>query len=99
MDKVLVACRAGVGSSLMLKVKLNEVKDEENWPIQVEHTSLDELDSFDGKVVVCLSDVAEELNKSGNYTDKEIVGIKSIINKDEIKTKVGDALKKAGIIK
>ena len=33
MDKVLVACRAGVGSSLMLKVKLNEVKNEQNWPI------------------------------------------------------------------
>ena len=99
MDKVLVACRAGVGSSLMLKVKLNEVKNEQNWPIQVEHTSLDELDSFDGKVVVCLSDVAEELNKSGNYKDKEIIGIKSIINKNEIATKVGEALKEANIIK
>lgn len=99
MKKVLVACRAGVGSSLMLKVKLNEVKNEENWPIQVEHTSLDELDSFDGKVVVCLSDVAEELTKSGNYADKKIVGIKSIINKNEIKTKVGKALEEAEIIK
>lgn len=99
MEKVLVACRAGVGSSLMLKVKLNEVKDEENWPIQVEHTSLDELDSFDGKVVVCLSDVAEELKKTGNYKDKQIIGIKSIINKDEIKSKVGEGLRNAGIIK
>lgn len=99
MDKVLVACRAGVGSSLMLKVKLNEVKNEQNWPIEVEHTSLDELDSFDGKVVVCLSDVADELNKSGIYKDKEIVGIKSIINKNEIESKVGEALKKADIIK
>lgn len=99
MEKVLVACRAGVGSSLMLKVKLNEVKDEENWPIQVEHTSLDEVDSFDGKVIVCLSDVAEELRNSGNYPDKEIVGIKSIINKNEIETSVGEALKKVGVIK
>lgn len=99
MDKVLVACRAGVGSSLMLKVKLNEVKNEQNWPIEVEHTSLDELDSFDGKVVVCLSDVADELNKSGIYKDKEIVGIKNIINKNEIESKVGEALKKADIIK
>lgn len=99
MEKVLVACRAGVGSSLMLKVKLNEVKDEEKWPIQVEHSSLDELDSFDGRVVVCLSDVADELKNSGNYKDKQIVGIKSIINKEEIKNKVGDALKKVGAIK
>lgn len=40
MEKVLVACRAGVGSSLMLKVKLNEVKNEENWPIQVKLSNL-----------------------------------------------------------
>lgn len=98
MEKVLVACRAGVGSSLMLKVKMNEVKTEQNWPIEIEHSSLDELDSFDGKVIVCLSDVADELETSGNYQDKEIVGIKNIIDKDEIKEKLGSALEKVNAI-
>lgn len=98
MTKVLVACRAGVGSSLMLKVKMNEVKNEENWPIEIEHSSLDELDSFDGPVVVCLSDVADELEESGNYKNKEIVGIHNIIDKNEIKSSLGAALKKAGVI-
>lgn len=98
MEKVLVACRAGVGSSLMLKVKMNEVKTEQNWPIEIEHSSLDELDSFDGKVIVCLSDVADELEASGNYQDKAIVGIKNIIDKDEIKEKLGSALEKVNAI-
>lgn len=98
MNKILVACRAGVGSSLMLKVKINEVKDEENWPIEVEHSSLDELDSFDGKVIMCLSDVAEELQNSGQYNDKVIVGITNIVDKNEIKNKLGEALKKVSII-
>ena len=64
MVKVLVACRAGVGSSLMLKIKLNEVISEHKWNLEVIHSSLDELSSFDGPIVVTLSDVAEELKES-----------------------------------
>lgn len=45
MVKVLVACRAGVGSSLMLKIKLNEVISEHKWNLEVIHSSLDELSS------------------------------------------------------
>ena len=41
MIKALVACRAGVGSSLMLKIKLNEVIKENAFPIALEHSSLD----------------------------------------------------------
>lgn len=41
MYKALVACRAGVGSSLMLKIKVIEVIKANNIPIEVEHSSLD----------------------------------------------------------
>lgn len=91
MVKALVACRAGVGSSLMLKIKLNEVISEHDLPVQVEHSSLDGLPSFDGPVVIALSDVAEELQEQG--IDKVVVGIKNILDKDEIYTKLSDALK------
>lgn len=90
MIKVLVACRAGVGSSLMLKIKLNEVIAENDYPITVEHSSLDELEGFDGPIVVTLSDVATELKDRG--IRKEIVGINNILDKDEIKNKIQLAL-------
>ncbi|CAJ1192818.1 hypothetical protein FD33_GL000592 [Companilactobacillus paralimentarius DSM 13238 = JCM 10415] len=91
MVKALVACRAGVGSSLMLKIKLNEVISEHDLPVQVEHSSLDGLPSFDGPIVIALSDVAEELQEQG--IDKVIVGIKNILDKNEIYAKLSDALK------
>lgn len=91
MVKALVACRAGVGSSLMLKIKLNEVISEHDLPVQVEHSSLDGLPSFDGPIVIALSDVAEELQEQG--INKVVVGIKNILDKDEIYTKLSDALK------
>ena len=68
MVKVLVACRAGVGSSLMLKIKLNEVISEHKWNLEVIHSSLDELSSFDGPIVVTLSDVRNLLDKNEIYT-------------------------------
>ncbi|ONG02664.1 PTS ascorbate transporter subunit IIB [Lacticaseibacillus rhamnosus] len=95
MVKVLVACRAGVGSSLMLKIKLNEVISEHKWNLEVIHSSLDELSSFDGPIVVTLSDVAEELKKEGIH--KEIVGIRNLLDKNEIYTKVSKALQDVGV--
>ena len=94
MVKVLVACRAGVGSSLMLKIKLNEVISEHKWNLEVIHSSLDELSSFDGPIVVTLSDVAEELKEEGIH--KEIVGIRNL-DKNEIYTKVSKALQDVGV--
>lgn len=90
MVKALVACRAGVGSSLMLKIKLNEVISEHDLPVQVEHSSLDGLPGFDGPIVIALSDVAGELQDQG--IDKVVVGIKNILDKDEIYTKLSAAL-------
>lgn len=84
MYKVLVACRAGVGSSLMLKIKTQQVIKENNFPIEVEHGSLDALNGFNGDAVVTLIDVAEELQKTGLKIG--IIGIHNIVDRNEIKT-------------
>lgn len=90
MHKALVACRAGVGSSLMLKIKVNEVVKENNLSLVVEHSSLDGLTGFDGDMVITLIDVAQELlEKKVPY---KVIGIKNIIDKNEIKTKLLEAL-------
>lgn len=91
MHKALVACRAGVGSSLMLKIKVSQVVKENNYPIEVEHSSLDGLAGFNGDIVITLVDVAEEL-KHKNIKQK-IIGIKNIVDKKEIKEKIEETLK------
>ena len=90
MHKVLVACRAGVGSSLMLKIKVNEVVKENNLQLVVEHSSLDGLNGFDGDMVITLIDVAQELEEK--KVPYEVVGIRNIVDKEEIKTKLLEAL-------
>ena len=90
MHKALVACRAGVGSSLMLKIKVNEVFKENNLQFVVEHSSLDGLNGFDGDMVITLIDVAQELEEK--KVPYEVVGIRNIVDKEEIKTKLLEAL-------
>lgn len=90
MHKALVACRAGVGSSLMLKIKVKEVIRENNFPIEVEHSSLDGLAGFDGDMVITLVDVADELIKKN--IPQKVIGISNIVDKNEIKEKLLAAL-------
>ena len=90
MHKALVACRAGVGSSLRLKIKVNEVVKENNLQLVVEHSSLDGLNGFDGDMVITLIDVAQELEEK--KVPYEVVGIRNIVDKEEIKTKLLEAL-------
>lgn len=90
MHKALVACRAGVGSSLMLKIKVNEAVKENNLQLVVEHSSLDGLNGFDGDMVITLIDVAQELEEK--KVPYKVVGIRNIVDKEEIKTKLLEAL-------
>lgn len=83
MYKILIACRAGVGSSLMLKIKTQQVIKENNFPIEIEHGSLDSLNGFNGDAVETLIDVAKDLEEKKLKID--IIGIKNIMDRNEIK--------------
>lgn len=86
MIKALVACRAGMGSSLMLKIKVQEVINENGWDLELEHSNLDGVVGFNGDLIITLSDVAQEL-QSRNLPQK-VIGINNIIDKNEIKEKI-----------
>lgn len=86
MKKALVACRAGMGSSLMLKIKVQEVVNENGWNLELEHSSLDGVTGFGGELIITLSDVAKEL-ESINLS-QTVVGINNIVDKNEIKDKL-----------
>lgn len=91
MYKLLVACRAGVGSSLMLKIKIQQVVKDNNFPIEVEHGSLDALNGFKGDGIATLIDVADELKSKNLQLD--IIGINNIVDRNEIKTALENVLK------
>ena len=82
----LVCCRAGMGSSMMLKIKCDQVIKEENLPIETEHGNLDSIVGFTGDLVITMSDLTDELNADPRVPSA--VGITNIVDKNEIKEKL-----------
>lgn len=88
MYSALVACRTGMGSSMMLKIKVEQVIRENNLDISVEHNEVSAVQYFNGDLLITMADLAEELS------DKPfaVIGIKDLMNKDEIKEKLQNFL-------
>ncbi|MCH4287140.1 MULTISPECIES: PTS sugar transporter subunit IIB [Erysipelotrichaceae] len=84
MYKALVCCRAGMGSSMLLKIKADQVIKENNFPIETEHGNLDSLMGFNGDLVITMDDLSNELADKVPYA----LGIRNIMDKVEMKEKM-----------
>ena len=76
----LVCCRAGMGSSMMLKIKIDQVIKENNLPVETEHGNLDSLIGFTGDLVMTLVNADERVPSA--------IGITNIVDKAEMKQKL-----------
>lgn len=88
MYKALVCCRAGMGSSMLLKIKADQVIKENNFPIETEHGNLDSLIGFNGDLVITMDDLSNELKDKVPYA----LGIRNIVDKEEMKKKIEEFL-------
>lgn len=88
MYKALVCCRAGMGSSMLLKIKADQVIEENGFPIETEHGNLDSLVGFNGDLVITMDDLSAELSEQVPYA----LGIRNIMDKDEMKNKMEEFL-------
>jgi len=76
---MLVCCRAGMGSSMMLKIKADQVIKANDLPIETEHGNLDSLNGFKGDGVLTMSDLTKELNADPRVP--YAVGVKNLVDK------------------
>ena len=88
MYKALVCCRAGMGSSMLLKIKADQVIKENNFPIVTEHGNLDSLIGFNGDLIITMDDLSDELKGKVPYA----LGIRNIMDKVEMKAKMEEFL-------
>lgn len=89
MLKVIAACGNGMGSSQIIKMKIEKVFKKLNVPVSIHHTSIgvakSEASSYD--VVFC----SEALK--GNFSRAEaggtiVVGLKNLLSEQEIEEKI-----------
>ena len=91
MKKILVVCRTGMGSSMLLKIKVEQAVSALNADAEVNHDVTSAIDGYnDVDILVTMKDLADELQ--GRFPI--VIGIESITNKEEIKSKISEALSK-----
>lgn len=91
MIKVLAACGNGMGSSLIIKMKIEKVLKDMNIDHKVHHASVgqakSEVNNFD--LVLVSKPFVQEFKPSG---DTKVVGLVNLLSEDEIREKVSEAL-------
>ena len=91
MKKILVVFRTGMGSSMLLKIKVEQAVSALNADAEVYHDVTSAIDGYnDVDILVTMKDLADELQ--GRFPI--VIGIESITNKEEIKSKISEALSK-----
>lgn len=91
MLKVLAACGNGMGSSLIIKMKIEKVLKDMGLQCEVHHASVGQAksDARNFDLVLVSSMFVKEFSNVGKA---KIVGLINLLSEDEIKTKVKEAL-------
>ena len=87
MLNIIAACGNGMGSSLMVKMKIEEVFRELNVPAKVEHMSVGDARSQGNSADLIFVSNALENNLSG-LKNVEVIGLRNLLSKEEILEKV-----------
>ncbi len=92
MIKVLAACGNGMGSSLIIKMKIEKVLKEMGLEFNVHHASVGQAksDAKNFDLVLVGKSFVNEFNVTGAKT--KVVGLVNLLSEDEIKEKVSEAL-------
>lgn len=86
MLKIVTVCGNGIGSSLMLRMKIEEICAEEGLAVDVESSDFNGALSKQPDLIVTVAELATQMPK-----EQEVVIVRSYINKKKIKE---DALEK-----
>ncbi len=89
MKKILVVCRTGMGTSMLLKIKVEQIISSLNLDAEVYHDVTSAIGGYnDIDILITMKDLADEFK--GKFPI--VIGVESI-NKEEIKSKILEALK------
>lgn len=83
--KCLIMCRTGMGSSLMLKIKVDKLIDKNKYPMDVTH---DAFSGFAGQqdvdIIITMEDLIDEFKNSKAY----VIGVKDIMDVDYLESEL-----------
>lgn len=87
MLKVIAACGNGMGSSLMMKMRVEEAFRELNIPVEVEHMSVGEAKNVSNSYDVIFASSALISNFS-HVKNAKVIGLNNLLSKEEMLEKI-----------
>ncbi|MFC4025162.1 PTS sugar transporter subunit IIB [Oceanobacillus longus] len=92
--KILAVCGSGLGTSFMVEMNINQILGELGVTgVEVSHSDLSSATPADADVFFLAKDIAEGGEHLG-----EVVVMESIIDMDELRTKVKQVLEERGLL-
>lgn len=88
--KILTVCGMGMGTSLMLLMEIQSMAKKQGYNVEGEAVDLGSANGKPCDLVVASKEIANELSDF----HVEVIGIKNIIDKQEIEEKVMPAIKR-----
>jgi PTS system ascorbate-specific IIB component len=85
--KILTVCGNGIGSSLMLAMKIEEICKEEGIQVDVESIDFNSAQGKDVDLIVTVKELAEQ------FEHKDVAVVRSYINKKKIKEDILEIIK------
>jgi len=93
--RVLTVCGVGQGSSLIMKMFVEDVLKELGTPARVETAEIVTAKAGGADIIICSIIHEPELRGSAPV----VIGLKSLVNKNEMREKIKNALMDKGWIK
>lgn len=92
--KILAVCGSGLGTSFMVEMNIQQVLQELNvYGVEVEHSDLSSATPDSADVFFLAKDIAEGGTHLG-----DVVVLESIIDMDELRSKVEETMRRFGKI-
>lgn len=85
--KIITVCGNGIGSSLMLAMKIEEICKEEDIDAQVESSDFNSAQGKSADLIVTVKELAEQ------FENRKTVTIRSYVNKKKIREDVLPTIK------
>lgn len=85
--KILTVCGNGIGSSLMLAMKIQQLCDENGIDAEVESTDFNSVRGKRADLIITIKELAFQIE------DREVAVVRSYVNKKKIKEDVFEKIK------
>jgi len=93
MLKVIAACGNGMGSSQIIKMKIEKIFKKLDIPVQIHHSSVGEAKSqASGYDVVFCSEALKSNFAQAEKSGTIIIGLKNLLSEQEIEQKITEQI-------